>query len=97
MPSRARQSAPSTYVASTHDVAMLAQPFLAFLSPLAVFMILAIVRWDTPQAMIPQLVALTLYLGSEIWWSHAVKKAPASHCGYVVLRCVGPSCIPHRE
>ncbi|WP_411709110.1 sensor histidine kinase [Corynebacterium sp. LaCa116] len=53
---------------------MLAQPFLAFLSPLAVFMILAIVRWDTPQAMIPQLVALTLYLGSEIWWSHAVKK-----------------------
>ena len=54
---------------------MLAQPFLAFLSPLAVFMILAIVRWDTPQAMIPQLVALTLYLGSEIWWSHAVKKS----------------------
>lgn len=54
---------------------MLAQPFLAFLSPLAVFMILAIVRWDTPQAMIPQLVALTLYLGSEIWWSHAVKSA----------------------
>ena len=74
MPSRARHIAPSTYVASTHDVAMLVQPFLAFFSPVAVFMVLAIVRWDTPQAMIPQLVALALYLGSEIWWSHAVKK-----------------------
>ncbi|MGV3160321.1 sensor histidine kinase [Corynebacterium sp. 32222D000AT] len=74
MPSRARYIAPSTYVASTYDVAILAQPFLAFLSPVAVFMILAIVRWDTPQAMIPQLVALTLFLGTEIWWSHAVKK-----------------------
>lgn len=74
MPSRARHIAPSTYVASTHDVAMLVQPFLAFFSPVAVFMVLAIVRWDTPQAMIPQLVALALYLGSEVWWSHAVKK-----------------------
>lgn len=74
MPSRARYIAPSTYVASTYDVAILAQPFLASLSPVAVFMILAIVRWDAPQAMISQLVALTLFLGTEIWWSHAVKK-----------------------
>lgn len=75
MPSQARQMSPSTYVASTYDVAILAQPFLAFLSPLAASIILAIVRWDTPQAMIPQLVALTLFLGTEIWWSHAIKSA----------------------
>lgn len=74
MPSRARQIAPSTYVASTHDVAMLAQPFSNFSQPVSGVYDSRYCALGYSQAMIPQLVALTLYLGSEIWWSHAVKK-----------------------